>query len=60
MIMVQQKEIALTLFHEAWAYGLLYEVHWIGGGVNRIYGKTTEGQAENPDGYIVVWAHTPA
>lgn len=57
---MQQEEISLTEFINGYADGSITDVLWVGGLINRVYGKTTDEQADNPDNYIVVWATTPA
>ena len=47
------KKVSLAEFLEDWERGLMLEVQGAG---NQLYGKSVKGQAENPRGYIMVYA----
>ena len=53
MAVRDMKKIPLKEFLEDWEHGLIHEVT---GTQNRIYGKSVKGQADNPQGYILVYA----
>lgn len=52
--MVQTVQITKTKFLELYAKKMVEDPVNTG---TRIYGRTTEGQALNPDEYIVVWCN---
>ena len=49
-------EISYTEFMADYEAGLIHDLAQIG---TRIYGKSAKGQAENPRGYIMVYAEIP-
>ena len=51
--MTYMKKIPLKEFLENWERGLIMEVQTIG---SRVYGKSVKGQADNPQGYVLVYA----
>ena len=50
---VNMKKIPLKEFLEDWEKGLIHEV---AATANKIYGKSVKGQADNPQGYVLVYA----
>ena len=50
---VAMKKLSLEEFLADWEAGYIHEVQGAG---NRLFGKSVKGQADNPRGYIMVYA----
>jgi hypothetical protein len=54
--MPMETKLDYAVFFADWQNGLIVEVTGAG---NRLYGKSVKGQAENPQGFIIVFADVP-
>jgi hypothetical protein len=55
-VMPMETKLDYAVFFADWQNGLIVEVTGAG---NRLYGKSVKGQAENPQGFIIVFADVP-